>query len=95
MIPHLLCARCGAVFADPDPADPADPGGSAVAPTAGRIVVCPACGHRGAPGGAMRPSAPPDAASFGRSVAAALGVAADERDAAPGADGAPPDGDAL
>ena len=54
MTPHVRCAECGQVFASDA--------------TMNDDVTCPACGHRGTPGGVMRPTGFPSLDVFRRNV---------------------------
>jgi len=54
MTPHVRCGECGHVFASDATMDD--------------DVLCPACGHCGAPGGVMRPTGFPSLEVFRRNV---------------------------
>lgn len=54
MTPHVLCAQCGHVFASDARMEDE--------------VTCPECGHRGTPGGVMRPTGFPSLETFERNV---------------------------
>lgn len=64
MTPHVLCAECGHVFVADARMDDQ--------------VTCPACGHRGTPGGVMRPTGFPSLETFKRNVAKVRGEPAEE-----------------
>lgn len=64
MTPHVRCAECGHVFA--------------VDATMDDEVSCPQCGHRGNPGGVMRPTGFPSLEVFRRNVARSRGERGDD-----------------
>lgn len=64
MTPHVLCAECGNVFENDASMEDE--------------VTCPACGHRGPPGGVMRPSGFPALEVFRRNIEKARGERHDD-----------------
>lgn len=64
MRPHAMCAACREVFAADVLRD--------------EPVTCPACGHRGAPAGLMRPSGFPRLETFTRNYLRARATQEDE-----------------
>jgi hypothetical protein len=64
MTPHVRCAECDQVFeADAGMDDE---------------VTCPGCGHRGKPGGVMRPTGFPSLETFRRNISKSRGARGDD-----------------